>query len=65
MEENQSTVKIEVRENGPLRVATEKMEIDFKGELTLKESIASFCRCGQSAKMPFCDGAHKEATPFE
>jgi CDGSH iron-sulfur domain-containing protein 3 len=59
------TTNIEVKKNGPLRVSTEKMEIDVQGEIILKESIASFCRCGKSLKQPFCDGAHKEAEPFE
>lgn len=61
----ESNVQIEVKKNGPLRVSTEKMEIDIQGEIVLKESIASFCRCGKSQKQPFCDGAHKEAEPFE
>lgn len=61
----ESNVQIEVKKNGPLRVLTEKMEIDIQGEIVLKESIASFCRCGKSQKQPFCDGAHKEAEPFE
>lgn len=65
MEENKSIVQIEVRKNGPLRVSTEKMEIDIQGEIIHKESISSFCRCGKSQKQPFCDGSHKEAEPFE
>ena len=63
MEENK--VEIEVRKNGPLRVQTEKMEIDVQGEKVVKESIASFCRCGKSQNQPFCDGAHKGMEPFE
>jgi CDGSH iron-sulfur domain-containing protein 3 len=61
----ESNVSIEVKKNGPLRVSTEKMEIDIQGEIVVKETIASFCRCGKSQKQPFCDGAHKEAEPFE
>lgn len=63
--ENNNQVNIEVRKNGPLRVAAEKMEIDIQGEIVVKETIASFCRCGKSQKQPFCDGSHKEAEPFE
>ncbi|MBL7790336.1 MAG: CDGSH iron-sulfur domain-containing protein [Chitinophagales bacterium] len=65
MENQESSVQIEVRKNGPLRVLTEKMEIDVQGEIIVKESAASFCRCGKSQKQPFCDGSHKELEPFE
>ncbi len=65
MENQDSLVQIEVRNNGPLRVITERMEIDVHGEKIMKESAASFCRCGKSQKQPFCDGSHKECEPFE
>ncbi len=65
MENQESNVQIEVKKNGPLRVITEKMEIDVQGEKILKESAASFCRCGKSQKQPFCDGSHKEIDAFE
>ena len=64
MEANQ-TINIEVKKNGPLRVTAEKMIVDIQGNLVEKETISSFCRCGKSQKQPFCDGAHKEAAPFE
>jgi len=63
MENNET--KVEVRKNGPLRVISDKIEIDIQGETVLKESMVSFCRCGKSQKQPFCDGSHKEAEPFE
>ena len=55
-------VKIEVRENGPLR---------FTGPITITDKdgkaygvpdgeIVSFCRCGLSQNKPFCDGAHRD-----
>jgi CDGSH-type Zn-finger protein len=65
MSNQESIVKIEVKKNGPLRVITEKMEIDIQGKITVKESAASFCRCGKSQNQPFCDGSHKELEPFE
>jgi CDGSH-type Zn-finger protein len=65
MENQTSTVQIEVRMNGPLRVIAEKMEIEVQGEKIVKESSVFFCRCGQSKKQPFCDGSHKECEPFE
>jgi CDGSH-type Zn-finger protein len=65
MENQETNVQIEVKNNGPLRVITEKMEIDVQGEKIMKESAASFCRCGKSQKQPFCDGSHKEIDAFE
>lgn len=64
-DQRESEVQIEVRKNGPLRVMTNRMEIDIQGEQVIRESIASFCRCGKSQKQPFCDGSHKEMEPFE
>jgi CDGSH-type Zn-finger protein len=65
MSELESQVQIEVKKNGPLRVITEKMEIEVNGEKIIKQSAASFCRCGKSQNQPFCDGSHKELEPFE
>lgn len=65
MSEKESTVQIEVKKNGPLRVITEKIEIQVNGEIVMKQAAASFCRCGKSQNQPFCDGSHKEAEPFE
>ena len=59
-EGDMSKVKIQVFENGPLRV-TGELEITHKdGSTEVKETAASFCRCGHSANKPFCDGSHKK-----
>ena len=53
-------VKITVRPNGSLRVEGPISLVDVNGnawDLTGKPAI-SLCRCGLSAKRPFCDGAH-------
>ena len=58
-----SDIKITVKPNGPLRVEGDLSKIqlaDANGnawDLTGKPGI-SLCRCGQSAKRPFCDGSH-------
>jgi CDGSH-type Zn-finger protein len=54
--------KITVKNNGSLRVESPDIELydqdgnrfDINGATLLK-----FCRCGQSADMPFCDSTHK------
>ncbi len=59
---NMSKVQITVKENGSIRIEAEQIELlDSDGKpykLEGKTSI-SLCRCGLSAKKPFCDGAHK------
>jgi CDGSH-type Zn-finger protein len=57
--------------NGPL-IATGDLQI-HTGTETLNQPRASLCRCGASAKKPFCDGSHRtigfiepgEAAPAE
>jgi CDGSH-type Zn-finger protein len=55
-----AAVKITVRPNGPFRVEGPISLVDANGkewDLTGKPAI-SLCRCGMSAKRPFCDGTH-------
>lgn len=55
-------VTIRLRLNGPLVVDGPVRIIDHEGnEFTIpgdKPNVA-LCRCGQSAKRPFCDGSHR------
>lgn len=56
-----SQVTIKARENGPLLITGPIVVQDHLGntfDLGGKESIA-LCRCGQSARKPFCDGNHR------
>jgi CDGSH-type Zn-finger protein len=45
--------------NGPL-IATGELQINTGAEI-LSQPRASLCRCGHSAKKPFCDGTHRTA----
>jgi len=56
-----ATTKITVLNNGSLRVEGdfEIVDQDGKGFGLAGRTKLSLCRCGQSAKKPFCDGAHK------
>ena len=58
-----SDVKIELRQNGPLRVEGPISLIDHEGNaFDLGDKDASFlCRCGASGNKPFCDGSHKSS----
>jgi len=58
-----SDVKILVKPNGPLLVSGEITLADGSGKafgLGGRTTIG-LCRCGQSAKKPFCDGSHNRA----
>jgi 3-phenylpropionate/trans-cinnamate dioxygenase ferredoxin subunit len=59
------TVKLTVAKNGPLRVSDPNGEvelIDSEGNPVTPANPNSFsiCRCGASAKKPFCDGTHSK-----
>ena len=58
--------KIEIRENGPLRVTGPLDIVDKDGNAySIPEGQwVSMCRCGQSQNKPFCDSAHRD-TGFE
>ncbi len=58
--EIKSSVNLEVRKNGPLRVMAKEIIITHAdGTQEIKVDITAICRCGLSQNMPFCDGAHK------
>lgn len=54
-------VKIQALKNGPLMVMGEIDVVDSQGEVMQTTSKVALCRCGQSAKKPFCDGTHRGA----
>jgi CDGSH-type Zn-finger protein len=56
-------VKIIVRNDGPLRVEGDNIQIvDTDGKVfgLAGRSVVSLCRCGQSQNKPFCDGSHNK-----
>ncbi len=59
-------VTITVRNNGPLLVndpdrQVEILDADGNQFDLAGKTVFALCRCGASAKRPFCDGAHKIA----
>jgi CDGSH-type Zn-finger protein len=62
-DQNQETqVKITVRENGPYFVEGPVTIVDVDGnryDLSTRKRI-SLCRCGGSVTKPFCDGTHSK-----
>ncbi len=60
MSESTPEVTITTLANGPLEVSGLARVVDASGQ-TLREGDSLFlCRCGQSAKKPFCDGTHRK-----
>lgn len=56
-----ASTRITVNANGSLRVEGDFEIVDATGKpfgLGGRERV-TLCRCGQSAKKPFCDAAHK------
>ncbi len=51
--------KVNLIENGPMIVLGEITITHEDGREEIKETRASFCRCGKSENMPFCNGSHK------
>lgn len=55
--ENIITLKLD----GPMVCRGDITVVNDDGEVLLKDHEAWLCRCGQSQKMPFCDGNHRQA----
>ncbi len=56
------SVTIRVRPNGPLLIEGPVTILDPNGNafaLNPDKPAVALCRCGHSAKKPFCDGSHK------
>jgi CDGSH-type Zn-finger protein len=57
-----SPVVITVRRNGSLLVTGDFQLLDHHGNAIARnpeKPNVALCRCGHSAKKPFCDGAHR------
>jgi uncharacterized Fe-S cluster protein YjdI len=52
--------EIQIMKDGPILVTGKIMLTDNEGKEYKTYSITSFCRCGASNNMPFCDGTHRK-----
>jgi CDGSH-type Zn-finger protein len=52
---------IKLRQNGPILVEGDDVTVvDWNGNAyPIERRPIALCRCGQSAKRPFCDGTHR------
>lgn len=56
----ENEVRIHARMNGSLLIEGNLVITKPDGTIEKRNGRATFCRCGQSEKMPFCDGTHKK-----
>jgi CDGSH-type Zn-finger protein len=57
-----SPVQITLVKNGPIKITGAVEVTDADGnrvELPVDKPAIFLCRCGESARKPFCDGKHK------
>lgn len=58
--EEPQKIKIHARMNGSLLIEGELQVTKPDGSIEYRSGRATFCRCGASQNMPFCDGEHKK-----
>lgn len=54
-------LRITVQENGPLRLSGPIELWSSDANSTYRGTSGALCRCGRSARKPYCDGSHKTA----
>lgn len=52
---------VELMKNGPMIIDGEIKLTQANGSVILKNKKTAFCRCGASARKPYCDGSHSSA----
>ena len=60
--EDNKTVEttIQIMKDGPIVIQGDFKIVKQDGTKLKKMSMTSFCRCGHSNNMPFCDGTHRK-----
>ncbi len=58
--DNRKKPAVVLTEHTPYMVSDLEEFYNSKGERLQTKKVMSLCRCGQSKKKPFCDGAHNE-----
>lgn len=58
--EESPQVRVELAPNGPLLVQGTIEVKHADGTTEVKEERCALCRCGASAKKPWCDGSHRK-----
>lgn len=54
------TLSVEPQKDGPLKVVGNLEVVSGTGRTVNRVTETFFCRCGQSANKPYCDGSHRK-----
>jgi CDGSH-type Zn-finger protein len=60
-EQDNTQIIAQVLPNGPIVIHGDFIIRDAEGVETQRTVKTSLCRCGASAKKPYCDGSHRKA----
>ncbi len=60
MSDNSNKTKVTVIDNGPLMVEGHFNIKGIDGAILSEAKKVFLCRCGKSAKKPYCDGSHNK-----
>jgi hypothetical protein len=52
--------EVKLLENGPVIIKGNFRIIGTDGKEMKQMKVVSICRCGRSAKIPYCDGSHSK-----
>jgi uncharacterized Fe-S cluster protein YjdI len=58
--ETKSQMQIQISPNGPLLIQGNLSVTLADGSIEEKKRTTAFCRCGESANKPYCDGTHSK-----
>jgi uncharacterized Fe-S cluster protein YjdI/CDGSH-type Zn-finger protein len=53
-------IAVRVARHGPLFVQGEVTVVTDDGSFAVRDTRVALCRCGLSARKPFCDGSHRQ-----
>lgn len=59
-EDKNQRVKVEIIENGPLRIKGKFVLKDLKRNYEETVDFIDLCRCGRSRTKPYCDRSHEK-----
>jgi len=58
--EGSPAVRVQLMDDGPLIIFGDILVKDASGNEVIRKRVTSFCRCGLSKVLPYCDGAHNQ-----
>jgi uncharacterized Fe-S cluster protein YjdI len=59
-QDTEQKTEVKILKNGPVIIRGSFKIVGPDGKEMKKMKVASICRCGQSDKLPYCDGSHSK-----